>query len=263
MDIRLIAPIATLMASALATYLWWLNKQQKRLSIFTIRSEPLIALKGAARKKMKVFFGDKPIQNTFLLHLSLRNDGNMPVALTDYQAPIRIELNPDAKLLEVDLIESWPADLDRRIPAQLQSQTGLIKASGTTWLEITPVLLNPQDEIVLQLLVENFNGQLEVRQHVNGVKRVEFWQERRLIPKAFTVGGACILVYAAFFLEPDAPYLAILPSVPYMMIISLGGLLFLSGLLWPKSERARQFAYPSLASISHGTEKSLYLSEGK
>lgn len=262
-DIRLVAPLATVLASSVASYLWYLNKARKRVSISTIRAEPLIALKGSSRRKMKVLFGDHPVENAHLLHLSLCNDGNTPVTLSDYQSPFRIELNPDARILEVEVIETWPADLDRRINSAATTTTAkLVKATSKSWIELTPTLLNPKDEIVLQLLVENFADQISVSQHVTGIKRVDFWKESRFLPRLLSTIGATIIIFAAFFVPPDQPFKLIMPSIPFFMIILLGVLLYAAGRIWPKSLRSRQFGTDLAASNNAWSRRVQVSSEG-
>jgi hypothetical protein len=243
--------------------LWYLNKQRKRVSISTIRAEPLIALKGSSRRKMTVLFGDHPVENAHLLHLSLVNDGNTPVALSDYQSPFRIELNSDARILEVEIIETWPADLDRRINSPATGTTNrLVKNVEKSWVELTPILLNPRDEIVLQLLVENFADQIAVSQHVTGIKRVDFWKESRFLPRLMSTIGATIIIFAAFFLPPDQPFKLILPSISFFMIILLGVLLYVAGVIWPKSPRLRQFGTDIAANNSTWSRRIQAPSEG-
>lgn len=244
-DVRLLAPTATIFGTSVASYLWYLNRQRKHVSVCVLRAGPLIALKGDARKRLKVSFGGRPIESTHLLHLSLLNDGNTPVTMTDYQSPFRIELNPDANILEVDVIETWPADLDRRIPAANTSRS-LIKGLDKNAVELTPVLLNPQDEIVVQLLVENYNNHINVTQHVNGINRVNLWTESRALARGLSFLGAAILIFAAFFVEPDAPYELIMPSVPYCLILLFGVALYAAGVLWPHSHRQRGAAAPAV-----------------
>ncbi len=251
MDIRLLAPIATLCAClvtvTITLTLWWLNKQRKHVSIFTIRAEPLIAMKGSARDKLQVLFADQSVEEAYLLHLSLCNDGNVPVTLSDYHSPFLLELNPDARILEVDVIETWPADLDRRLPgASSTSPKSLIQSVAKSSVELTPVLLNPRDEIVMQVLVDNYRA-MHISQHINGIKRVDLWSESRLIPKILTTFGAVIIIFAAFFLEPDQPSNFALPSIPYVLIILLGMILYIAGITWPKAQRSRQFGAERLA----------------
>lgn len=241
LDIRLYAPIATLCASSIASFLWWLAKQRKRLSICVLRAEPLIAMRGSARRKLKVLFGNQTMESAYLLHISLLNDGNQPVAKSDYQSPLRIELNPDARIYEADVVETWPADLDRSLTAPGQT-VNLIRTVSGSWIELEPILLNSRDEIVLQLLVENFDNHIEISQRITGIKKVEIWKESRIVPKLVTLAGFCVAIFAAFFVEPDAPFNLTFPSIPYVMLLTLGGILIATGFAWPRSERIRQFS---------------------
>jgi len=255
-DVRILGPIATVCASSLASYLWYLNRSRKHASLHIIRAEPIMAIKGGTRKMVRIFFGDKPIDNSHLLHLSLLNDGNTPIALSDYQLPFRIELNPNANILEADVIETWPADLDRRVPKQGDKAGDLVKSVERSAIELAPVLLNPRDEIVLQVLVENYDN-LAVSHHVNGIKKVGLWAESRLIPRAVNAFGAAIVIFSAFFLQPDMPYLFAWPSIPYVMLIVLGCFLFWLGLKWPTSERGRRNAGSATERSFMNTDKTV------
>ncbi|MBY0358154.1 MAG: hypothetical protein K2W82_09150 [Candidatus Obscuribacterales bacterium] len=259
-DIRLYAPMATVTASSIATFLWWLAKQRKRLSICVMRSEPLIAMRGTARRKLKVMFGDKPLQSAYLLHISILNDGNQPIAKSDYQSPVRIELNADAKICEADVIETWPADMDRTLSSDVT--VNLIKTVSDSWLELEPVLLNSRDEIVLQLLVENYDNHLTVSQRITGIKRVDQWKESRFIPMFITFLGICVSIFAAFFVEPDQPYNLALPSLPYMILVSIGALMLTTGIAWPHSERSRQFLQPKNFATERQNKKTKVSMEG-
>lgn len=241
MDVRLYAPIATLMASSIATYLWWLNKQRKHLSVSLVRSEPLIALKGPARRKLRVYFGSKTMESAQLLHVSLLNDGNQPIALSDYQSPLRIALNPGSTICEVDITETWPADLERRI----SGSGNIIKTTAKSFVELTPLLLNPQDEIILQMLVENFNNEINVSHHISGIRKIDSRQESRTIQNLITALGAAIILFAAFFVEPDTPYILALPSIPYCLLLILGTVFFICGQIWPQSERSAKSERPA------------------
>lgn len=234
MDVRLLAPIATLIASSIASYLWWLNKQRKDLSVSLIRSEPLIALKGPARRKLTVYFGHRTMESAQLLQISLLNDGNQPIAASDYQSPLRIALNPGSTIYEVDIIETWPADLERRIPGNAD----IVKTTSKYFVELIPLLLNPQDEVVLQMLVENFNGEINVSHHISGIRKISSKKTTRTLPKLITGVGAAIILFAAFFVEPDTPYILALPSIPYCLLLILGTVFFICGQIWPQAGRS-------------------------
>ncbi len=238
-DVRLFAPIATLCASALATYLWFLNRPQKRLSMKLLKSEPLISLQGPARKKLTVQYNNSLAEGTYLLHLAIVNQGNVPITVQDYQAPIRIEVNPQANILEASIIETWPADLDHRLKEAGNSQSNsLIQDTFKNTIRIIPILLNPKDEFVVQLLVERYDNRIEISQQISGIKRVEVWEDSQNFARFLAFTGALIVFIALIFLDPQLPFALRTPSIPFLLIVLIGFGLHFSGMFWGKGRTA-------------------------
>jgi len=234
-DVRLLAPTATLFASGLASYLWHLNRPHKKLSMRLLKSEPLISLQGPARKKLTVQYNDTLAEGTYLLHLAIINQGNVPIATQDYQAPIRIEVNPEAKILEASVIETWPADLDHRLKEESVGQNlNLIQDINKNTIRVRPILLNPKDEFVVQMLVERYENRIEVSQQISGIKRVEMFDDSENLARMLVIFGALIVFFALIFLDPQLPFSIRIPSMPFILIVLIGFGLHYSGLIWGK-----------------------------
>ncbi len=234
-DVRLFAPIATLLASGLATYLWFLNRPHKRLSMRVLKSEPLISLQGAARKKLTVQYNNNLAEGTFLLHLAIINQGNVPITVQDYQAPVRVEVNPEANILEASIIETWPADLDHRLKSDSGQSISLIQDISKNIIRIVPILLNPKDEFVVQLLVERYENQIDISQQISGIKRVEIWEDSQRFARLLAFVGAFIVFFALLFLDPQMPFTLRTPSMPFLLIVLIGIGLHFSGMFWGHS----------------------------
>lgn len=234
-DVRLLAPTATLFASGLASYLWYLNRPHKKLSMRLLKSEPLISLQGPARKKLTVQYNDTLAEGTYLLHLAIINQGNVPISAQDYQAPIRIEVNPEAKILEASVIETWPADLDHRLKEDVEGQgLNLIQDINKNIIRVRPILLNPKDEFVVQMLVERYENRIEISQQISGIKRVELFDDSENLARILAVSGAFIVFFALIFLDPQLPFTLRMPSMPFLLIVLIGFGLHYSGMIWGK-----------------------------
>lgn len=234
-DVRLLAPTATLFASGLASYLWHLNRPHKKLSMRLLKSEPLISLQGPARKKLTVQYNDTLAEGTYLLHLAIVNQGNVPIVAQDYQAPIRIEVNPEANILEASVIETWPADLDHRLKEDLQGQgLNLILDINKNIIRVRPILLNPKDEFVVQMLVERYENRIEISQQISGIKRVELFDDSENLARTLAFIGSFIVFFALIFLDPQLPFSLRMPSIPFLLIVLIGFGLHYSGMIWGK-----------------------------
>lgn len=234
-DVRLLAPTATLFASGLASYLWHLNRPHKKLSMRLLKSEPLISLQGPARKKLTVQYNDTLAEGTYLLHLAIMNQGNVPITVQDYQAPIRIEVNPEANILEASIIETWPADLDHRLQENnLGQNLSLIQDSYKNIIRLRPILLNPKDEFVVQMLCERYENRIEISQQISGIKRVELFDDSESLARVLAISGAFVVFFALLFLDPQLPFAVRTPSMPFLLIVLIGFGLHYSGMMWGK-----------------------------
>lgn len=255
-DVRLFAPIATLIASCVASYLWYLNRPHKRLSMRLLKSEPLISLQGPARKKLTVQYNNSLAEGTYLLHLAITNQGNVPITVQDYQAPIRIEVNPEAKILEASVIETWPADLDHRLRVGETKAGSLIQDVLKNTIRIVPILLNPKDEFVVQLLVERYENRIEISQQISGIKRVEIWEESQNLARILAVSGAFTVFFALIFLDPQLPFTLRMPSMPFLLIVLIGFGLHFSGMFWGKTQNSKRWLGPQINENNERREES-------
>ncbi len=265
MDIRLIAPTMTFIGICVSIFLWRLNQRKKELSYSILWRRPLLNLKGIAREQMDILFKGRKVSDADLLVIRIFNSGHLPINTSDYQTNLAIELEPGASIIDVNVIETVPANLEERIKIKTEASTEtkqssnettaastttsapvpnspLIEAIAPSRIAMHPILLNDGDSMTIQMLVLNAHGRVGVTGHVNGIANVRAWKESRVIPALLTQIGVLIMASATLFVDPDdLVALALDHVLPYMLAFLLGYVCFSAGLYWPRKD-VRKFA---------------------
>ncbi len=201
-DIRLLAPIATCIGIAVSTMLWFLSQRRKAISYMILERHPVLNLKGAARNQLDIRFDGHSILDSYLIVVRIFNRGHLTINVGDYQTAMFVALNPGAEILAAGVIETVPADLEDRIKAK-RPNAALIEKIVQERIVLTPVLLNQGDSITLQLLARNTAGALNVHGHIEGIKRITCWREKRIWRKVLTYSGALTMAFAMLGVEPS------------------------------------------------------------
>jgi len=229
------APLATGIGIIISVCLWYLNQHRKLLSFIILQKNPVLNLKGAARKQLDIRFGGHSISDAYLIVLRIFNRGRLPINLNDYQTSIYVGLHPGAEILAASVIETNPPDLEERA-GKKNHKTTLIDKIEDERVYLRPVLMNEGDSITLQLLVRNTSGAVHVHGHIQGIRRITNWQENRVWPKFLTYAGAMVMAFAMLGVEPkDIVDCAIEHILPFVLVFLIGLTWLSAGIYWPKS----------------------------
>jgi len=234
-DTRLLAPIATCIGIVISIILWFLNQHRKELSYMVLERHPVLNLKGAARNQLDIRFDGHSILDSYLIVVRIFNRGHLPVNVSDYQTAMFVGLNPGAEILAASVIETIPADLEDRIKSKTPEAL-LIEKIVQERIFLTPILLNPGDSVTVQLLARNTAGAVEVHGHVQGIKRITCWREKRMWTKILTYSGAMVMAFAMLGVQPsDIIEFSLEHILPWVLIFLIGLVLLTAGIYWPKS----------------------------
>lgn len=119
----------------------------KGLQVEILSNSPLVSVDSAISQEIIISYKGIPVHSLSLILLRLENTGNEPITEIDYSEPIRIVLSPTAEIGEAVIQESNPEGIT----------FNLLKISSNT-IELSKVLLNPGDQIVLKILaIDNDN----------------------------------------------------------------------------------------------------------
>lgn len=232
-DVRLLAPIATVCAILVSILLWRLNQKNKSLSYEVLWRAPLLNVRGAARKKLEVFYEGKPVGEAELIILRIWNSGHIPVNAGEFLSPLSVKFNPTAEVIATGVTETMPGDLEERLKGK-----PLIAGAENAMVQINPILLNPDDSITLQLVVRKAVGRIAVEGHVQGISKVNAYHYRDLIPRTLTQVGALVMAGGMLLVEPDdIRTFGFEHLLPCLLIFATGYVLLHSGLYWPGRHR--------------------------
>ncbi|HEY9784162.1 MAG TPA: hypothetical protein V6D17_02085 [Candidatus Obscuribacterales bacterium] len=248
-DVRLLAPLATLLAIVVSSTLWYLNKQKKRISYQVLRREALVNVKGPARRKLKVTYDGQHVEDAYLILMRVFNSGHITVNLSDYHSPLTIQVNPGAKILLADVADTFPADLDDRIRDDNGVPRSLVREFNTESVVLRSVLLNPGDEITVQLLARDLKGRISVSGHIQGISRIHEWKPGDIAKPALTYTGAAVMGTALLLSKPMLPGIATLDLIPGALLFSLGAVIAWAGRSWSESES--RFGFGADPVVSH------------
>jgi hypothetical protein len=228
-DVRLLAPIATICAIVVSILLWRLNQRNKSLTFEILSRHPLVNVRGAARRGLEVRYEGRHVEDAELILLRIWNNGHIPVNAGEFLSNLVIKLNPTAEVIAAGITETVPGNLEDRSKSKQ-----LISCAEGERVEITPVLLNPEDSLTVQLLVRRAVGRLAVEGHVQGIARIEVYKYRNLIPRTLTQIGALVMAGGMLLVDPtDIRSYGFEHLLPCILIFATGYVLLHSGLYWP------------------------------
>jgi hypothetical protein len=232
-DIRLYAPIATLFGVTVSVFLWRLNQPRKVLSYQVVSRQGLVSIRGPARKNLDVTFQGRPVENAQLVMLRIFNSGNKSINASEYQTDLSLCMNPEAEIVHADIAETSPPDLEERVRVKGEPAP-LIKSISGGKLVLTPTLLNPGDEIVLQMLVNNLTEQIKVKGHIDGISAPQKWRHQSILPMVMTNVGALTMAAAMLCVEPSAlKDFGWQEILPFILFFLAGYVVLWAGLYWP------------------------------
>jgi len=232
-DVRLLAPLATLLAIAVSTYWIWYQRF-KALSYEIQVHESLVSLAGPAREHIELSFDGKKVRSASLVFLKLSNCGHTPINPSEYQARLTISFNSACRILCADIKETAPADLELRF-RQDEVGKGLIESISDTQVTLRPLLLNPAEFITLQIFVQDLVGTINVGGHIQGIRTFKRVKAGSFVPVLLTQLGALIMCAAMLGVDSEAVVtFGIEDVLPYALIFLTGYVILCAGNYLPK-----------------------------
>lgn len=241
MDIRLLAPTATCIGICISIILWILNQRRKELSYHILWRQPLVNLRGAAKRQLDIRFKGERVNDAQLLILKIWNSGHLPITASEYQSQLKINFNPGASIVSANVIETHPADLDER---SKKNETGkaFIEQIQNEKISLNAILLNPGDHITLQIVARNMSGVPTVEGHILGISKITNWKRPTLIPKMFVGTGCLTMIFSMLAVDPsDLISFGWEHILPFLLLWGCGFIVFYAGWCWLR-EGTREYA---------------------
>lgn len=233
-DIRLLAPMATVCAIIVSVWLWRLNQKNKSVTYEVLWRNPLVNVRGAARGKLDVRYEGKPVHDADLVLIRIWNNGHLPINSSEFLSGLSVVFTPAAEIISAIVTETVPGDLEDR----LKGKSLLQPVSVPNKIELLPVLLNPQDSIVIQLVVRRAVGRIAVEGHIQGISAITAYRYGSLIPRLLTQFGALIMAGGMLLVEPDdIRTFGMEHLLPCLLVFATGYVLLHAGIYWPNKQR--------------------------
>lgn len=142
---------------------------EKRLEYFVVAKTEL-GRGGLGHERwpgLAVSFEGTPIEEGGIISVGLRNSGTIPILAKDFDKPIRLELSEDSSVVWYRLAEESPDAL------------GVNASPSDNVLAVDPLLLNPNDYFILDVLVQGDLAVADVESRVAGVRSIDEYRPER------------------------------------------------------------------------------------
>jgi len=171
------------------TLLVYLNgKQYKLLSHQIISEYPLVSIDEEVRGKLQILLDNNPVENLHLLLIKFMNTGNLPIAASDYERPITIQLQNAAYVLSAEVVEAFPFNLQASLLTEKNSVT------------VEPFLMNREDYFTIKILAAEYDAPFQLDARIIGVRALRtYTEDTSSISSCLTGVGVLALALLAIY----------------------------------------------------------------
>jgi hypothetical protein len=152
--------IVSIIAIVVTVIIYFRQKNFKEISYEIISESSLLSISKEVESKLQILFDGKPVKGVHLILLRIANTGNLPIIPSDYIRNLSILFSGNVNILSAEITNRSPNDIDTTI---------VINDGNITF---SPSLLNSEDSIILKALVSQFDGTIDVRGRITGVKNI-------------------------------------------------------------------------------------------
>jgi len=147
--------------------LWRADINPKSLGLNLLSSFEIISSTPGTQQALRVLYQGVEVKQPYSTIVELTNSGSKPIQASDIDGQIEIRVSGPANLLRSQVIS--------RIPESLEPQVRTNKKS----IEIAPLLLNPNDRILLEILTSGGKPRFAPRARIAGVQDVKIQESYR------------------------------------------------------------------------------------
>lgn len=182
LDAGWIGAIASTAALALTAILFLMTRKRKSLSYEIVATYPLISIDDEIRGRLQILLDKEPVENVHLLLLRFVNDGNVPIAASEYERPLAVKFQPKSNILSAEHVGARPFDLAP--PVKIEDSNVIFE----------PVLMNGGDSFTTKVLIGQYSGGFDVDARILGVKRVQLAPKRDRRERLSLIGNVAIAI---------------------------------------------------------------------
>ena len=200
--------------------LYYKNKRIKKLSYSILTDTTITPHSEELSGRIKLCYEENPgdlvsIRDGRLFVIKFSNDGKEPIKPADFTEPISISLDPQATILDKDIIEC--PDALEKPKLDICQNIAILK----------PLLLNEHDYVTIKLLLTGSKEKTDfrIRARIVGVTSIKSVEDERRVSPVFLAMSAAIiggLVSQIFYIKSET-LLRLLreysPIVPYIILV--------------------------------------------
>lgn len=209
-----VGAILAILAIVVTIIIFFAQRKTKKLSYEITSNTQLLGVKDEIQGKVQVLYDGKEVKNVHLLTIKFINSGNQSISSTDYERPLSIEVNANAKILTHEIVDEIPNNLGANVHLE------------NNRLIFSPLLLNAKDSFAIKTLISDLEGKPEIDGRVNGVKSISRYSEGQLSFIVTSLISFILVGVGAINLEKAGVFNLFGMEIPSRLI---GGTLFITG----------------------------------
>lgn len=173
----------------------FLYRNRKRFAWTVVSNVPLFdihATRTGVKERVRIFFDEQLVENVSLLLVEIINEGSAPILASEFERPFSLSVEGDSRILTSEVVSTVPESLRPIVKHDEQKVT------------LEPLLMNSSDQIIVKMLVSNYNNNLYMDGRIVGVSDIVREISRAEIGKvregtAMLVGGVTYLVASTVY----------------------------------------------------------------
>ena len=122
---------------------YFLQKRKKGLSYAIVSKTALLTTKEKLEGRIKILFNESEVQNVNFFQIRIINTGNLSIASSDYERPLKFIFATEAKILSAEIVKSTPPPLTTSLSINKNE------------IVTHPILMNAKDNMTIKLIVAN------------------------------------------------------------------------------------------------------------
>jgi hypothetical protein len=191
----------------LSIYLY--TKQKRREFTYDVVSEFLLLnINEEVKKRIKVTFDDKNIENILLVIIKVWNSGSSPIIPQDYIEPLTIDYGNNIVLLNTEITEKTPKEL--KINYKIDNNK----------IVLDPILLNSKDSFTIKAILNEEKCAIELKARIIGLSSIRNIKEEPQITDYIINISASLLLTLLYLMA----VVALFTGLAFIVINSLSNI---------------------------------------
>lgn len=158
-----------------------LSRRRKALSYEVLAMTRLVTLDKDIRERVEILFDGQLVKDVKLALIRLTNSGDLPIRATDFEHPVTLSFNEEARILTAAATETNPQDLNVSLDVEPAKVT------------IRPSLLNPNDSVTVKILATEVSDSFSVSGRIVGVDAIR--KQKPEVNRLTALMSLCLITF--------------------------------------------------------------------